>query len=107
MVATALDKIAVFYEAQKKWDQARENTTRANAIRAYLLAEGLSVEATQRLDEGKMGEALAPYQRALKVLDPPNPIYDKQREEIEGMSKELDRVLKKPPSKTPPPVRKK
>ena len=51
------DKIAIFYATQKKWDQAREATTRANAIRTYLLADGLSGEASQRIDEGKLAEA--------------------------------------------------
>ena len=79
MVAIALEKMAVFYAAQKKWDQAREAGTRANAIRAYLLAEGLSVEASQRIDEGMMAEALPIYKRAIRILDPPNEIYDEQR----------------------------
>jgi len=101
MVAMALDKIALFYAEQKKWDQAREATTEANAIRAYLLADGLSGEAAQRLDEGVMAEALPVYQRALKILDPPNPVYDKERADIENMAKELDKVLKRPPTKAP------
>jgi tetratricopeptide (TPR) repeat protein len=101
MVAIALDKIAVFYATQKKWEEAREATTRANAIRAYILADGLSGEASQRIDEGKLAEALPIYQRALKVLDVPNPTYDEQRATIEGMVKELDKVIKRPPSSPP------
>ena len=101
MVAIALDKIAMFYSAQKKWDQAREATTRANAIRAYVLADGLSDEASQRIEEGKLAEAIPLYQRALKVLDVPNPIYDKQRTAIEGMEKELEKTVKKPLSPVP------
>lgn len=102
MVAVALDKMAVFYAAQKKWDQAREATTRANAIRAYLFADGLSGEASQRIDEGKMAEAIPVYQRALKVLDVPNRIYDAQRATLAGMEKELEKVVKKPPAPAPP-----
>jgi tetratricopeptide (TPR) repeat protein len=98
MVAIALDKIAVFYATQKKWDQARDATTRANAIRAYLLADGLSGEASQRIDEGKLAEAIPVYQRALKALDIPNPIYDEQRAIIDAMEKELEKVVKKPPA---------
>ena len=101
MVAIALDKIAVFYATQKKWNPAREATTRANAIRAYILADGLSGEASQRIDEGKLAEALPIYQRALKILDIPNPIYDEQRATIEGMAKELEKVVKKPPPQAP------
>jgi tetratricopeptide (TPR) repeat protein len=100
MVAIALDKISVFYAAQKKWDESRAAETRANAIRAYLLAEGLSVEASQRIDEGKMAEALPIYQRAIKLLDPPNPIYDEQRATLEGMEKELEKVIKRPLSQS-------
>lgn len=101
MVAVALDKIAVFYSSQKKWDQAREAAARANAIRAYLLADGLSGEASQHIDEGKLADAIPVYQRALKVLEVPNPIYDKQRVTIAGMEKELEKVVKKPPVTAP------
>lgn len=103
MVAIAYEKIAVFYAKQKKWDQAREAESKANAIRAAILGDGLSGEATQRLEEGKMAEAVPIYQRALKVLDPPNPIYDELRATLDGMDKELEKTLKKPAS--PPPSR--
>ncbi|HUB81775.1 MAG TPA: tetratricopeptide repeat protein [Bryobacteraceae bacterium] len=106
MVAAALDKMAVFYADQKKWEQSRDAATRANAIRAYLLAEGLSVEASQRIDEGAMAEAIPIYKRAIKILDPPNEVYDEERATLQGMEKEVEKVVNKPPSKTPPPARK-
>jgi len=106
MVAIALDKMAVFYAAQKKWEESREAETRANAIRAYLLAEGLSEEASQRIEEGTMAEAVPIYKRAEKILDPPNDVYDEQRGTIQNMQKELEKVLNKPPSKSPPPTKK-
>jgi len=106
MVAIALDKMAVFYAEQKKWDQARDATTRANAIRAYLLADGLSGEASQRIDEGKLAEALPIYLRAIKILDPPNPVYDEERGILDGMRKELEKAIKRPPSQAPPLSRK-
>ena len=106
MVAIALDKMAVFYGDQKKWEEAREAETRANAIRAYLLAEGLSVEASQRIDEGVMAESLPIYKRAIKILDPPNEVYDEQRGALENMQKEVEKVVNKPPSKSPPPSKK-
>jgi tetratricopeptide (TPR) repeat protein len=106
MVAIALDKMATFYAAQKKWDEARDAAARANAIRAYLLADGLSVEASQRIDEGKLAEALPIYRRAIKILDPPNEIYDEQRATLEDMQKELEKVIKRPPSQAPPPSKK-
>jgi tetratricopeptide (TPR) repeat protein len=104
MVAIALDKMAVFYIDQKKWEEARAATARANAIRTFVLAEGLSVEASQRIDEGKLEEALPIYQKAIKLLDPPNPIYDKQRSDLEGMAREVLKAVKNPPSKAPPRV---
>ena len=105
MVAMALDKTAVFYAAQKKWDQADEALTRANAIRAYLLADGLSLEASQRMDESRMADALPVYERAIKILDPPNKVYDGERADLQNMAGELKKVLKKPV--TEPPARKK
>jgi tetratricopeptide (TPR) repeat protein len=111
MVAIALDKIAVFYGQQKKWEQADDATTRANAIRAYLLADGLSGEASQRIDEGKLADAVPIYQRALDVLGVPGPVSDdasltkalnEQRATLAGMLIELQKVVKKPPSKAPP-----
>jgi tetratricopeptide (TPR) repeat protein len=106
MVAMALDKIAIFYAAQKKWDQADEAMTRANAIRAYLLSYGLSGEAAQRLDEKRMADALPVYERAIRILDPPNPVYDAERADLVNMADELKTVLKKPATQ-PPPSRKK
>jgi tetratricopeptide (TPR) repeat protein len=106
MVAMALDKVAVFYTAQKKWEQARDATSRANAIRAFLLADGLSGEASQRIDEGKLAEAVPPYQRALRVLDIPNPIYDEQRAMIDAMEKEVEKTVRKPPAPAPARTRK-
>jgi len=106
MVAMAYDKIAIFYAAQKKWDQAEVATTHANAIRAFQLADGLSGEASQRIDESKLAEALPIYERAIKILDPPNPVYDSERADLENMANELKKVLKKPATQAPP-VRKK
>jgi len=102
MVAMAYDKIAIFYGAQKKWDQAEEATTHANAIRAFLLADGLSGAASQLIDEGKLAEALPVYERAIRVLDPPNPVYDASRADLENMAKELRKVVKKPTTPAPP-----
>ncbi|MGD0870058.1 MAG: tetratricopeptide repeat protein [Bryobacteraceae bacterium] len=106
MVAMAYDKIAIFYGAQKKWDQAEEATTHANAIRAFQLADGLSGEASQRIDESKLAEALPIYERAIKILDPPNALYDSERADLENMANELKKVVKKPTTQ-PPPAKKK
>jgi hypothetical protein len=64
------------------------------------------VEASQRIDEGVMADSLPIYKRAVKILDPPNEIYDEQRGALENMQKEVEKVVNKPPSKSPPPSKK-
>ena len=71
--------------------------------RAFLLAEGYSEEASQRIDEGKLADSLVPYRRALSATDVPNPVYDEEHSTIEGLVKEIEKVLKKP--STPAPAR--
>jgi tetratricopeptide (TPR) repeat protein len=79
MLALTLDKVGIFYAAQKKNDQAKAAFERANAIRANSLAAGLSTEAAQERVAGNSATAAALYARALRVLDPPNDIYDAAR----------------------------
>ena len=81
MVAMALDKIAVFYTAQKKYADAKDASDRANAIRAYGLAQGLANEADQVLPTNP-DAARDLFRRALSVLDSPNPIYDELRAKL-------------------------
>jgi hypothetical protein len=81
MVAIALDKVAVFYNEQKKYPQAKDASDRANAIRSYGLAVGLASEAKQLQPTNPDG-ARDLYRRALRVLDPPNPIYDELHAKI-------------------------
>ena len=83
MVALTLDKVAVFYREQKKWAQGQEAADRANAIRAHFLASGLAQEATERLGEDKKDEAVALYRRALAALDPPHPVFEELRAQLE------------------------
>lgn len=89
MVALALDKVAIFYAEQKKFDQAKEAADQANAIRAKFLAEGLSEQATEQFSEGNKDATVALYQRALKVMDPPDPLYDELHKQIEDMLKSI------------------
>src|ERR1700722_88451 len=79
MLALALDKVGIFYAAQKKNEQAKEAFEHANAIRANSLAAGLSTEAGHEREAGDLAAAAALYARAVRVLDPPNPIYDGAR----------------------------
>lgn len=105
MLAIALDKVAVFYAGQKKYDQAREAGERANAIRAYCLANGLSVEAAEQMSEGHQDATVALLRRALQVLDPPHPVYDELRAQTEKIVKCLappaEPARKGPPKKKP------
>ena len=97
MVAMALDKVSTFYAEQKKYDQAKEAGDRATAIRAHFLATGLSLQATEQLVEGNKDAALALYQRALDAIDPPGPVNQELKTQIEGIVKSME----PPPSKTP------
>ena len=100
MVAVALDKLAVFYSAQKKYPEARDALERSTAIRARFLALGISQQAAQSFTEGQTEQVKAFYRRGLAVLDPPNPINEDLRGEFEGMLKALDAP---PPKSAAPP----
>ncbi|HYW48472.1 MAG TPA: tetratricopeptide repeat protein [Bryobacteraceae bacterium] len=97
MVAMALDKVSTFYAEQKKYDQAKEAEERANAIRAHFLATGLSFQATEQVIEGNKDAALALYHRALATIDPPSPVSQELKTEIEGIVKSME----PPPAKAP------
>jgi len=96
MVAIALDKVAIFYTEQKKFDQAKEALDRANAIRARSLATGLEVEANWQWEQGKPGPTKALLERALKTVEPPDPVYDDLHREIAAMLDGLRKELAKP-----------
>ena len=107
VVAMTLDKVALFYAEQKKYDQAKDASDRANAIRTHFLASGLTQQATEQLAEGNKPDALALYQRALKVMDPPNPMYEEMRADTENIVKSFAppavRLQKKAAAPSPPP----
>jgi hypothetical protein len=90
MVAVTLDKVAIFYREQQRWAEGQEAANRANAIRAHFLASGLAQEATERLGENKKDEAVALYRRALAVLDPPHPVFEELRKQIDENLKLLE-----------------
>jgi hypothetical protein len=102
MVAIALDKVAAFYAAQKEYDRAKEAADRANAIRAYCLATGLGQQAAEQLAESNKAGAVALYRRALAVLDPPSPVHQELRANIEGILKLLDPPKTRPRKAAPP-----
>jgi tetratricopeptide (TPR) repeat protein len=96
MVAIALDKVAIFYTEQKKFDQAKEAVDRANAIRARSLGTGLEVEANWQWEQGKAAPAKALFERALRTVEPPDPVYDDLHKEIEAMLYGLRKETAKP-----------
>jgi tetratricopeptide (TPR) repeat protein len=82
MLAIALDKLAVLYAAREKYDQSHEAYERANAIRALFLAKGLHKEALDIASGGDIPGAITLSRRALRTLDPPNPLFDQLTEQI-------------------------
>jgi len=103
MVAIALDKVAIFYNEQKRFDHAKEALDRANAIRARSLATGLEVGANWQWEQGNPGPTKALLERALKTVEPPDPVYDDLHKEIEAMLYGLRKELAKPdPAKAAP-----
>jgi tetratricopeptide (TPR) repeat protein len=106
MVAIALEKVARFYAEQKKFDQSREYLDKGIAIRAHFMAEGLAAAAAEQLTEGSKDGAIASYKRALAVMDPPHPVYDEMRGEMETLVKAMTAPAKAAPKKAAPPPKK-
>ncbi|HEX3880601.1 MAG TPA: tetratricopeptide repeat protein [Bryobacteraceae bacterium] len=102
MLAIALDKIATFYIAQHRYDEAHEAYERSTAIRKLFLATELGKEALQIAAAGDAASSNAMAHRALREMDPPNPIYDEQREAIEKDMTPEAAVPEKPAKKTTP-----
>src|ERR1017187_1410412 len=106
MVAIAFDKVAIFYTEQKKFDQATKALDRANAIRARSLATGLEVGANWQWEQGKAAPTKALLERALKTVEPPDPVYDDLHKEIEPMLYRLPKEQAKPDPAKPAPKKK-
>src|ERR1017187_1197187 len=106
MVAIAFDKVAIFYTEQKKFDQATKALDRANAIRARSLATGLEVGANWQWEQGKAAPTKALLERALKTVEPPDPVYDDLHKEIEAMLYGLRKEQAKPDPAKPAPKKK-
>jgi tetratricopeptide (TPR) repeat protein len=95
MVAVALDRLAVFYAAWKKYPEARGALERSTAIRARFLALGISQQAAQAFTEGQLDQAKALYRRGLAALDPPGPVNEDLRGQLERALKALPAPPKK------------
>jgi tetratricopeptide (TPR) repeat protein len=107
MLAVAWQKFGVFYFDQKKYDLAKEAYDKGNAIRTLFLATGLAEQAADTLKQGDKAATIALYRKALKPLDPPNPVYDGLRKDIESMIVELSRKTDAQWKTAPEPIRKK
>jgi tetratricopeptide (TPR) repeat protein len=109
MIAVALDKVAVFYSAQKKVAETHEALERSTAVRARFHAMGLSQQATQAFTEQQLDQAKGFYKQAVTTLDPPGPMNEELRGQFEAMLKALEAPLPKgtaPPKKSAAPVKK-
>ena len=107
MVALALDKVAIFYADQKKYDEAKDAADRANAIRAKFFASGLAEAAAEQMEEGNKDAAVALYRRAFSALDPPNPIYEEMRAQLETLLNTIAPMTSKALTKKAPIAKKK
>jgi tetratricopeptide (TPR) repeat protein len=90
MIAMTLDKLAVFYRAQKREDEAVDAANQAIAIRGSFLATALDQEATERKIRGKKDEAAALLDRALAALDLTRPEHVELRKLIQKDIAELN-----------------
>ncbi len=73
MIALTLDKLAAFYRAQKKEDQAREAIEKAISIRQSFLATSLWQEADERKVRDDKIDAQTMLWRAQQALDSSRP----------------------------------
>jgi len=90
MIALTLDKLAVFYRAQKREEEAVDAANKAIAIRGSFLATSLDQEAMERKIRGKKDEAAALLDRALTALDPSRQEHVELRKLIEKDIAELN-----------------
>ena len=89
MVALTLDKMAVFYRAQERWEDAAAAIVRSNVIRALFLAAGFNQEAAFRLLRDDKKAAVRLFQKALNALDRTVSDHDELRLQVETNLKKL------------------
>jgi tetratricopeptide (TPR) repeat protein len=94
MVAMTLDKIAVFYRKQERWEDGTRAAEDANALRELFLANGLSQEATARQAHGDKKSAAKLFAQALGVLDESRPEHTDLRAQLEKNLEELQIEVK-------------
>lgn len=100
MVAMTLDKIAVFYRTQDRWEEGTRAAEDATALRELFLANGLSQEATARQAHGDKKSAAKLFAQALGVLDESRPEHTELRAQLEKNLEELQIEVK--PRKSAP-----
>ncbi len=94
MVAMTLDKMAVFYRKQDRWEEGTRAAEDAIAIRELFLANGLSQEGTARQAHGDKKSAAKLFTQALGVLDESRPEHDELRAQLQKNLDELQIEVK-------------
>jgi tetratricopeptide (TPR) repeat protein len=101
MIALTLDKIAVFYRAQERWEEGAAAEARAISIRQMFLANAFSSEAAEAISHKNPKEAERRLRQALAVLDESRADQDKLRQQTEENLKALE-AEDKPAPRSPP-----
>lgn len=101
MIAMTYSKMATFYRAQKRWQEAEEASAKSIALRALFLAYELQHEAAEQLARDKQLEAIRLLQRAFDVLDESRPEHTELRQNLQAALKELVPEAKPTPVKRP------
>ena len=89
MIPITLDKLALLYREQEKFELAVQTASLGLAMRAHFLANGLTREAMVQINQGKRREAGVLLRRAQDTLDPKRPEHEKLLAQIVGLLKEL------------------
>jgi tetratricopeptide (TPR) repeat protein len=89
MIALTLDKIAVFYRQQKRWEEGNAAAEKGNALRALFLANGLSQDASARQAHGDKKEAVRLFTQALGALDESRPEHAEMMQQLRTNLRDL------------------
>ena len=112
MIALTYDKMATFYRAQTRWEEAEDAAGKSIALRGLFLANGLVNEASEQLSREHQLEAIRLLQRAIDSLDESREEHVKLRQQLQASMKELvpeakPTTVKRPPVATTKPAPKK
>jgi tetratricopeptide (TPR) repeat protein len=100
MIALTLDKIAVFYRAQERWEEGADAAARAISVRQMFLANAFKNEAAEAIARKNSKEAERRLRQALAELDESRTDQDKLRQQIDDTLKAVE-AEDKPAPRTP------